>query len=197
MNNTYQIDTDNLINHLNPCNYIVEVNIMRNSITIILVSFISVYLSITVQADEDNNLDELYYFDSLNQLSNNINPISQLSFELNQPDRKKPESIPVTKKQLKNVLIERLIDPISQAIHNYYGEDKLWYRGLEKILQIAEDESDNAFLLTVQVQTFEGAHNPPYGEETITFKINGSDIKVVEYKHRDIPKEEWLKSGLN
>nr|WP_053071862.1 DUF3888 domain-containing protein [Ornithinibacillus contaminans] len=170
---------------------------MRNSITIILVSFISVYLSITVQADEDNNLDELYYFDSLNQLSNNINPISQLSFELNQPDRKKPESIPVTKKQLKNVLIERLIDPISQAIHNYYGEDKLWYRGLEKILQIAEDESDNAFLLTVQVQTFEGAHNPPYGEETITFKINGSDIKVVEYKHRDIPKEEWLKSGLN
>jgi hypothetical protein len=50
--------------------------------------------------------------------------------------------------------------------------------------------------VTVQVQTFEGAHNPPYGEETITFQINGSQIKVVDYKHRDVPKEEWTKIEL-
>ncbi|MDC3414482.1 DUF3888 domain-containing protein [Aquibacillus sp. 3ASR75-11] len=117
-------------------------------------------------------------------------------WEIIDVQRKKINRIPVSKTHLKEVLIERLLDPISEAIHNYYGEYKLWYRGLEKVLQIEKDERENAFLLTVQVQTVEGAHNPPYGEETITFRISGSDIKVVDYKHRDIPEEEWTKLEL-
>ncbi|HFJ9342696.1 TPA: DUF3888 domain-containing protein [Bacillus mobilis] len=27
------------------------------------------------------------------------------------------------------------------------------------------------FYVTVKIQTFEGANNPPYGEDTITFRI--------------------------
>nr|WP_245831892.1 DUF3888 domain-containing protein [Oceanobacillus senegalensis] len=105
--------------------------------------------------------------------------------------RKIINRLPVSKADLHDVLIERLIEPISQAVQNYYGESKLWYRGMEKILKIEEDEEDHTFLLTIQVQTFEGAHNPPYGEETITFQIDGSDVKTLHYRHRDIPKEEW------
>lgn len=109
--------------------------------------------------------------------------------------RKKVDRIPVPKTLLKEVLIERLIDPIRIAIDDYY-QPKLWDRGFEKIIKIKKDESDNVYFVTVQVQTFEGAHNPPYGEETITFRIKGSKIEVTDYSHRDIPEEEWTKLKL-
>lgn len=47
-----------------------------------------------------------------------------------------------------------------------------------------------------KIQTFEGAHNPPYGEDTITFRIKGNDVKTIHYKHRDIPEEEPNKLQL-
>jgi hypothetical protein len=109
--------------------------------------------------------------------------------------RKKKDRIPVPKTLLKEVLTERLIEPISKAIEEHY-EPKLWYRGFEKIVEIKKDETDNVYYVTVQVQTFEGAHNPPYGEETITFRIRGNEINVFDYKHRDIPEEEWSKLEL-
>jgi len=109
--------------------------------------------------------------------------------------RKKIDRIPVPKTLLNEVLIERLIDPIGKAIEENY-KPKLWYRGFEKIINVKKDESNNIYYVTVQVQTFEGAHNPPYGEETITFRIKGSEINVSDYKHRDIPKEEWTKLQL-
>lgn len=109
--------------------------------------------------------------------------------------RKKINRIPVPKQLLKEALIECLVDPIGKAIDTYY-QPKLWDRGFEKILKIERDETDSNLNVTVQVRTFEGAHNPPYGEETITFQIYGSQIKVLNYKHRDIPKEEWMKIEL-
>jgi len=109
--------------------------------------------------------------------------------------RKKIDRIPVPKQLLKEALIERLVDPIRKAIEIYY-KPKLWVRGFEKIIKVEKDETSSNLSVTVQVQTFEGAHNPPYGEETITFQIKGSQIKVVNYKHRDIPKEEWNKLEL-
>ncbi|WP_164670069.1 DUF3888 domain-containing protein [Virgibacillus doumboii] len=111
-------------------------------------------------------------------------------------NRKKIDRIPVSKKHLKKALIERLVEPISKAIHNYYGEYKLWSRSFEKVLKIDKDKHDNLLYVTVQVQTFEGAHNPPYGEETITFRLKGNEVEVVNFKHRDIPKEEWKRLEL-
>lgn len=109
--------------------------------------------------------------------------------------RGKIKRIAVPKAILKEVLIERLIEPISNAIETYY-KPKLWNRGAEKILKIEKDQVNFVYYVTVQVETFEGAHNPPYGEETITFQIRGSEIKVVDFTHRAIPKEEWTQLQL-
>ena len=92
-----------------------------------------------------------------------------------------------------------LLEPISKEVENYYKEPKLWYRGFENILEIKKDEVNSIFYVTVQIQTFEGAHNPPYGEDTITFRIikgKGNDVKTIHYKHRDIPEEELKKLEL-
>ncbi|PFD34855.1 hypothetical protein CN957_06860 [Bacillus cereus] len=110
--------------------------------------------------------------------------------------RKKINRIPVSKKLLKEVLINFLLEPISKEVNSYYKEPKLWVRGFEKILKIEKDEANYIFYVTVQVQTFEGAHNPPYGEDTITFRIKGNDIKTINYKHRDILEEEFKKIKL-
>ncbi|MEJ9121934.1 DUF3888 domain-containing protein, partial [Bacillus thuringiensis] len=110
--------------------------------------------------------------------------------------RKKINRIPVPKKLLKEVVIELLLEPISKEVENYYKEPKLWYRGSEKILEIKKDTTNYTFYVTVQIQTFEGAHNPPYGEDTITFRIKGNDVKTIHYKHRDIPEEEPNKLQL-
>ncbi|WP_242308284.1 DUF3888 domain-containing protein [Bacillus cereus group sp. BfR-BA-01524] len=110
--------------------------------------------------------------------------------------RKKINRIPVPKKLLKEVVIELLLEPISKEVENYYKEPKLWYRGSEKILEIKKDTTNYTFYVTVQIQTFEGAHNPPYGEDTITFLIKGNDLKTIHYKHRDISEEESNKLEL-
>ncbi|TNO98612.1 DUF3888 domain-containing protein [Bacillus sp. CD3-1a] len=104
--------------------------------------------------------------------------------------------IPVPKQFLKEVVINLLLEPISKEVENYYKEPKLWYRGSEKILEIKTDKTNNIFYVTVQIQTFEGAHNPPYGEDTIIFRIKGNDVKTIRYKHRDIPEEELKKLEL-
>lgn len=94
------------------------------------------------------------------------------------------------------MVINLLLEPISKEVENYYKEPKLWYRGSEKILEIKTDKTNNIFYVTVQIQTFEGAHNPPYGEDTIIFRIKGNDVKTIRYKHRDIPEEELKKLEL-
>ena len=110
--------------------------------------------------------------------------------------RNRINRIPVPKEFLKEVLINLLLEPIGKEVNNYYKEPKLWDRDSEKVLEIKKDEANYIFYVTVQVQTFEGAHNPPYGEDTITFRIKGNDIETINYKHRDIPEEELKKLKL-
>ncbi|PEJ49908.1 DUF3888 domain-containing protein [Bacillus wiedmannii] len=111
-------------------------------------------------------------------------------------NRKRINRIPVPKKFLKEVVINLLLEPISKEVEKYYKEPKLWFRGSEKIVEITKDEANYIFYVTVQIQTFEGAHNPPYGEDTITFRIKGNEIKPIQYKHRNIPEEDLKKLKL-
>ncbi|ENQ3077092.1 DUF3888 domain-containing protein [Bacillus sp. WLY-B-L8] len=105
--------------------------------------------------------------------------------------------IPVPKELLKEVLIERLVENISDAVKDYYGEGRLWYRGSEKILSIEKDKANFEFYVIVQVITFKGAHNPPYGEETMRFRVKGGgEVQLMNYKHHDISDNELSKLKL-
>jgi hypothetical protein len=37
------------------------------------------------------------------------------------------------------------------------------------------------------VDTFEGAHNPPYGRETVWLEIYPGGISVQKFEHQDVP----------
>ena len=90
-------------------------------------------------------------------------------------------------------MIERLVDPISKAIETYY-KPKLWNRGFEKILKIERDETN--FNLDVSFKlTFEGAHHPPYGEETITFQFKAAKLSLLIINIETFQKKNGLRSN--
>lgn len=77
---------------------------------------------------------------------------------------------------------------IQDALIDYYGTPKQFWQ--DKILGIRKVEIDyrNFFEITVQVETFEGAHNPPRGRDTITFRTKEytTSLKMIKFKHEDI-----------
>ena len=65
------------------------------------------------------------------------------------------------------VIIDLLYQPTAVAVAEYYGEPTQFW--LSSILSIQKVEDLQNYEVVVQVETFQGPHNPPYGLETITF----------------------------
>lgn len=72
---------------------------------------------------------------------------------------------------------------ILDATKTYYGEPRLFYHD-GRIINIARNIQDDYYDITVQIITFKGPHNPPYGFDTITLRI--PDFKVIKYEHMDV-----------
>lgn len=131
---------------------------------------------------KENGLNVLY---EIKKIENNWHIVNETQKIVNR--------IPVPKDLLQQTLVELLVDDITDAL-NKNGYGRLWYRGSESILSIEKAGSGLDFRVKAQVITFEGAHNPPYGEETMVFLVkSGGEVKLLDFKHRDIPKEENMK----
>jgi hypothetical protein len=84
------------------------------------------------------------------------------------------------------VLLSTLNPAISSAVDAYYSSPRLYGLYDAKILDIKRLQPGGfAFKVTVQVTTFVGAHNPPYGVETMTIAIDAGSAKVIQYQHED------------
>ncbi|PER08601.1 hypothetical protein COK25_02630 [Bacillus cereus] len=74
----------------------------------------------------------------------------------------------------------------SQVIRRKLGPDHQYSLTDTKIIKIERFPEENFnFIVTVQYKTYIGAHNPPNGIETITFNINPSGVKVINFVHKD------------
>ncbi|MGJ7919727.1 DUF3888 domain-containing protein [Neobacillus sp. LXY-4] len=95
--------------------------------------------------------------------------------------------------QIRDDLIYIMLAPlIYKEIEKQYGINKQFDCG--KIIQIKkQDQGGYSFDVTVQVTTFEGAHNPPYDLVTITFSNHQSpspDWRAVDFKSRRLKPNE-------
>lgn len=90
---------------------------------------------------------------------------------------------------LEEAFIRAMGPEILKAVKNYYGQPKLFF--LERITKIKKDKKEDTFDVTVQVVTYEKAIMPPYGLETITFRI--PRYEVIDFKHKNIKGEELPK----
>lgn len=89
---------------------------------------------------------------------------------------------------VKDILYTVLSTHISQAIDQYYEGETRRNFGLYdiEILDIKRPhEGGFEFIVTLQVPTYVGAHNPPYGLEIITFNIKPGRVELINYQHID------------
>ena len=102
-----------------------------------------------------------------------------MSTRLYTEEDKKPSSID-------SVIALLLYPHIDKAIQNYFGEPTQFALYDAKVDKIARVGTDFRYQVTITVPTFHGPHNPPYGLEIMTFKIEPSGVTLDNYVHKDI-----------
>lgn len=96
--------------------------------------------------------------------------------------------------ELHDTLLSTLNPAISKEIQKFYQTSKQYGLYDAKIVHIQRvEEGGFNCIVKVQVMTFEHAHNPPYGTDTITFEVKPDAVKVVDFVH--LGDEEEKKIG--
>lgn len=98
------------------------------------------------------------------------------------------EAANINEVQVRDDLIAYLLFPlIEKQLEKHYGELKQFYNA--EVLKVKKLEPGSYdFEVTVQVTTFEGAHNPPNDLVTITFSnYHSLSWQVIDFKSRRIP----------
>ncbi|WP_260285079.1 DUF3888 domain-containing protein [Peribacillus aracenensis] len=107
-----------------------------------------------------------------------------------QPNRINSAETELNNKLIYDALLTSLDLYISEEVVNYYGYYKQYGLFDAKIIRIIrQSEGSFSFRVTVQVITFEHAHNPPYGKETITFDVSPFGVKVINFVHEGDEEE--------
>lgn len=84
------------------------------------------------------------------------------------------------------IILRLLHQPTTSAVDTYYGERRQYWR--QDILRVEKIPQSPYFEVVVQVETFCGAHNPPYGIETMTFYVGIlGEVQLVSFDHQDDP----------
>jgi hypothetical protein len=103
----------------------------------------------------------------------------------------KAETVNKNEIQLRDDLIFILLYPsIQQELKKQYGEIK--QNNCANITQIKKlSQGSYLFNVTVQVRTFEGAHNPPHDLVTMTFSNEKTiEWQVIDFKRRRLNPNE-------
>ena len=93
---------------------------------------------------------------------------------------------------LEKAFLRAIGSEILSATKTYYGESRLFQS--EKIIDIVQDEYNDTYDVTIQIVTFKGAHDQPFGFDTITLRL--PEFKVIKYQHKDVSDLEIDKIPL-
>lgn len=84
---------------------------------------------------------------------------------------------------MEQTILRLLSDPAFDAIQDYYGEPRQYWK--DKLLSVQKAPNTSGYQVVMQVETFYGPHNPPYGIETMTFSIRYGEVELKSFKHQD------------
>ena len=84
------------------------------------------------------------------------------------------------------VILRLLSQPTTAAVYDYYGEYRQYWQ--QEILSIQEVPQSPYYEVITRVETFYGAHNPPYCLDTMTFYIDPvGTVQLISFDHHDEP----------
>lgn len=89
----------------------------------------------------------------------------------------------IDQKAAEQTILRLLYDSAQKAVNDYYGEVRQFRNA--KILSIEAIPNSPYYKVIMQVETFYGPHNPPYGIETMTFYVMGGKIELRNFEHQD------------
>jgi hypothetical protein len=93
---------------------------------------------------------------------------------------------------LEDTILALLFPRIQESIEHHLGSPKQFF--CQQIIKVKKrDPGSFYFSITVQVQTFEGAHNPPYDLVTITFNNFSGGWKETNFESRRLNPEEMIR----
>lgn len=82
------------------------------------------------------------------------------------------------------IILRLLNQSITAAVDDYYGEHRQYWQ--QNLFSLQKLPQSPYYEVTIQVETFYGAHNPPYGIETMVFHIGiFGEIQLVDFDHQD------------
>lgn len=92
-----------------------------------------------------------------------------------------------TDSNLNDTLLALLTPSIDDAVKARYGKPQQYDLFNAKIDKIDRPQKGGFhFIVTVTIQTFEGAHNPPYGHDTFTFDVTPEKVTLLSSKHHEV-----------
>ncbi len=96
------------------------------------------------------------------------------------------DSPKVIEKDLTDAFLTSISPAIRQAVVGYYGVIKPFDLFDAKINSLERTEEGGFhFKCQVIITTFEGAHNPPYGYDTVTLDVSTEGVNVINFEHQD------------
>lgn len=134
---------------------------MRKIILIQLVAVLSIFGYINTKKDIDQSVD------------NFTQPARLVNINISGSDSE-------------SVIALLLYDNIDSVIQTHYGQPTQFALYDAKILMIERIDNSFYFDVLIEVPTFHGAHNPPYGIERMRFAIKPDNVELKEYRHIDV-----------
>ena len=87
---------------------------------------------------------------------------------------------------MEQVILRLLHQPVKEAVNDYYNEPRQYWE--QEVLSVQKVPQSPYYEVVIRVETFYGAHNPPYGLETMTFYVGPLDaVRLVNFDHLDAP----------
>lgn len=87
---------------------------------------------------------------------------------------------------MEQVILRLLHQPVKEAVNDYYNEPRQYWE--QEVLSVQKVPQSPYYEVVIWVETFYGAHNPPYGLETMTFYVGPLDaVRLVNFDHQDEP----------
>ncbi len=86
---------------------------------------------------------------------------------------------------MEQAILRLLCGSMLDAVGDYYSHPRLYWTDSDKVLSVRPVPDTPYYEVVVQVETFYGPHNPPFGIETMTFYVSCGEIVLKDFKHQD------------
>lgn len=87
---------------------------------------------------------------------------------------------------MEQVILRLLHQPVKEAVNDYYNEPRQYWE--QEVLSVQKVPQSPYYEVVIRVETFYGAHNLPYGLETMTFYVGPLDaVRLVNFDYQDEP----------